>query len=209
MRRFHICTHEDDLIPRDSVESALLTRTVPSKPREIERRDTSTGSDMYSVIVQVLPFLIFPLYTSSFTIPTVNASSPFHPNIIVPSLGTLKINCYIQPLPPRRRLPDADLEDCYEALQYLLLGDKIMAPMQFSHDSRRGFHVPFVWGHQSCQIIINNIEPHAEDTFQTVLLAHLAAEVMEGCIVDTSASLGGDVKLGSRNQFELMVAGTA
>ncbi|KAL8940073.1 MAG: hypothetical protein Q9216_003011 [Gyalolechia sp. 2 TL-2023] len=120
----------------------------------------------------------------------------------------LRINCFIQPPPSIKRLPRADVTDCYSALQALLLGDKAMAPMHFTEDDQRGFKVPFAWGHDSCQIVINNITPHAEATFPIVLIAHLAAEIAEACIVGTPANLGGDVKLGAHGQFEVIVAGT-
>ncbi|KAI4111333.1 MAG: hypothetical protein LQ345_006813, partial [Seirophora villosa] len=113
-----------------------------------------------------------------------------------------------EPLHPEPRLPRAQLADCYSALQQVLIGDKAMAPMHFSHDARRGFHVPFAWGHDTCQIIINNVEDRAEGTFQLVLLAHLAAEIMESCIVETPANLGGDVRVGPGGEFEVVVAGT-
>lgn len=83
-----------------------------------------------------------------------------------------------------------------------------MAPMHFTEDERRGFKVPFAWGHDSCQIIINNLTPNAEDTFSIVLIAHLAAEITEACIMSTPAKLGGDVKVGDQDLFEVIVAGT-
>ncbi len=68
--------------------------------------------------------------------------------------------------------------------------------------------MPFAWGHDSCQIIINNVDKKAEGTFQIVFLAHLAAEVIESCIMESPANLGGDIKVGSDGLFEVIVAGT-
>ncbi|KAI4174367.1 MAG: hypothetical protein LQ343_002301 [Gyalolechia ehrenbergii] len=83
-----------------------------------------------------------------------------------------------------------------------------MAPMHFTENDKGGFKVPFAWGHDSCQIIINNLTPHAEATFPIVLIAHLAAEIAEACIVQTPANLGGDIKIGDHDQFEVILAGT-
>ncbi|KAL9578221.1 MAG: hypothetical protein Q9212_005856 [Teloschistes hypoglaucus] len=120
----------------------------------------------------------------------------------------IRIRCYTQPPHPHKRLPDAGLEDCYNTLQYLLRGDKAMAPMRFTMDTTGGFQVPFAWGHNTCAITITDAKAHAEGTFQFVLLAHLAAEVMEGCIKDSTSSLGGEAKLGDEDQFEILVTGT-
>lgn len=163
---------------------------------------------MYPLVIPVLPLLIFPLFSTSLTIPLLITPSRVHHNITVPSLGALKVNCYIQPLPPTKRLPRAEISDCYFALQGVLLGDKVMAPMHFTENDKGGFKVPFAWGHDSCQIIINNLTPHAEATFPIVLIAHLAAEIAEACIVQTPANLGGDIKIGDHDQFEVILAGT-
>ncbi|KAL8695795.1 MAG: hypothetical protein Q9201_007957, partial [Fulgogasparrea decipioides] len=109
--------------------------------------------------------------------------------------------------PPARRLPSAEIHHCYTTLQYLLRGDKVMAPMHFTVD-KTGFQVPFAWGHNTCQIIINNVTPHASGDYPLVMLAHMAAEVMESCVRTSPGRLGGDVRLGSQNQFEILVAGT-
>lgn len=82
-----------------------------------------------------------------------------------------------------------------------------MAPIHFSQDERRGFKVPFAWPFNSCQIIINNRTPGAEETFSFALIAHLAAEIVEACVFDRPASLGGDVMLGDGDMFEVVVAG--
>lgn len=80
--------------------------------------------------------------------------------------------------------------------------------MHFAVDEGKGFQIPFVWGYDSCQIVIANTEPHAEGTFPFVMIAHLAAEVMQACVLNSPSNLGGDVKLGGRGQFEVLVAGT-
>ena len=82
-----------------------------------------------------------------------------------------------------------------------------MAPIHFSRDERRGFQVPFAWSYKSCQIIINNRTPEAEGTFSFALIAHLGAEIVEACVFDRPASLGGDVMLGDGEKFEVVVAG--
>ncbi|KAL8912528.1 MAG: hypothetical protein Q9171_002469 [Xanthocarpia ochracea] len=109
---------------------------------------------------------------------------------------------------PIKRLPKARIHDCYVALQFLLRGDKTMAPIVFTEDERRGFQVPFAWGHNACQVIINNLTPTSEATFSFALIAHLAAEITEACVLDSPASLGGDVKVGDGGLFEVIVAGT-
>ncbi|KAL8830678.1 MAG: hypothetical protein Q9170_005630 [Blastenia crenularia] len=162
---------------------------------------------MFLLLIQILAFYLFPLPSTSLDVPPLMILSRFHHNITVPSLGELRINCFLQPPLPAKRLPRAQIQDCYTGLQVLLVGDKALAPMHFTEDKRTGFKVPFAWGHDSCQIIINNLTPDADDTFPIVLIAHLAAEVTEACIVEQTASLGGDVKLG-HDQFEVIVAGT-
>ncbi|KAL8918548.1 MAG: hypothetical protein Q9172_005369 [Xanthocarpia lactea] len=109
---------------------------------------------------------------------------------------------------PIKRLPKARIHDCYVALQSLLRGDKTMAPIVFAEDERRGFRVPYAWGHDACQVIINNLTPTSEATFSFALIAHLAAEITEACVLDSPASLGGDVKIGEGGLFEVIVAGT-
>ncbi|KAL9017084.1 MAG: hypothetical protein Q9185_005595 [Variospora sp. 1 TL-2023] len=157
-----------------------------------------------------LPLLLLLLLPAFLTTSLLIPPSLNHTTTLLPPILTtnLKINCYIQPPIPTKRLPTAAIADCYDALQHLLFGDKAMAPMHFSPDPHRGFEVPYAWGHASCQIIINNLYPGAEDTFQLVLLAHMAAEVMESCIVESPANLGGDVRLGQDMKFEVVVAGT-
>ncbi|KAL8737211.1 MAG: hypothetical protein Q9181_001895 [Wetmoreana brouardii] len=162
---------------------------------------------MYSIVFRVLALVLFPLYASCLYFPSLSAPSRFHHNITVPSVGELRINCYVQPPLPARRLPDADIQHCYTTLQYLLRGDKAMAPMHFTVD-KTGFQVPFAWGHNTCQIIINNVIPHASGNYPFVMLAHLAAEVMEACVLESPARLGGEVRLGSQDQFEILVSGT-
>ena len=82
--------------------------------------------------------------------------------------------------------------------------------MHFAADEGKGFHIPFAWGHDSCQIVLSNIDtaPHAEAVFPFVFLAHLAAEVMESCVLESPAKLGGNVVLGTDDDFEVIVAGT-
>ncbi|KAI4247911.1 MAG: hypothetical protein L6R42_009468, partial [Xanthoria sp. 1 TBL-2021] len=109
---------------------------------------------------------------------------------------------------PRQRLPKAGIHDCYVALQYLLRGEKAMAPIHFTEDEGRGFRIPYAWGHESCQVIIKNRIPKAEETFSFALIAHLGAEITEACVLDRPGSIGGDVKLGDRDLFEVVVAGT-
>ncbi|KAI4233167.1 MAG: hypothetical protein LQ352_008275 [Teloschistes flavicans] len=165
---------------------------------------------MYLTAIQLLGLSLFLSYSSCFSFPSPSAPLRFQHNITAPSLVDLHIHirCYTQPPPPATRLPDAQLEDCYNTLQYLLRGDKAMAPMRFTMEASGGFKVPFAWGHNSCAITITAAKPHADGTFQFVLLAHLAAEVMEGCIKDSMSNLGGEVKLGDEEQFEILVTGT-
>lgn len=163
---------------------------------------------MHAFTVQTFILLIPPLFSFALIVPPLTTPSRVNHNITVPSLGTIKIRCWIQPAPPATRLPKANVYDCYSALQAVLLGDKALAPMHFTEDARRGFKVPFAWGFDSCQIVINNVTPRAEDTFPMVLIAHLAAEITEACIYRTPGNLGGDVKVGSHDQFEVLVSGT-
>ncbi|KAL8668857.1 MAG: hypothetical protein Q9168_006528 [Polycauliona sp. 1 TL-2023] len=161
-----------------------------------------------TVAIQILVALLFPFCSLCISFPSQNAPSLFNHNLTIPALGPLKINCYRQPPLPIKRLPRAGIHDCYTALQYLLRGEKTMAPIQFTEDDRRGFAVPFAWAHGTCQIIINNLTPNAEETFSFALIAHLAAEITEACVLELPGSLGGEVKLGNRNLFEVVVAGT-
>ncbi|KAL8958470.1 MAG: hypothetical protein Q9183_005827, partial [Haloplaca sp. 2 TL-2023] len=59
-------------------------------------------------------------------------------------------------------------------------------------------------------IILSNVDaaPHAEAVFPFVFLAHMAAEVMESCVLESPAKLGGHVVLGTDGEFEVIVAGT-
>ncbi|KAI4226786.1 MAG: hypothetical protein L6R36_002926 [Xanthoria steineri] len=109
---------------------------------------------------------------------------------------------------PSRRLAKVGIHDCYVALQYLLRGEKTMAPIHFTEDDRKGFRIPHAWGHGSCQVIIQNLIPRAEETFSFALIAHLGAEVTEACVLDRPGSVGGEVKVGDRNLFQIIVAGT-
>ncbi|KAL8772682.1 MAG: hypothetical protein Q9203_003341 [Teloschistes exilis] len=165
---------------------------------------------MYWTAIQLLGLSLYPFYSSCSSFASLSVPSRFHNNITAPSPAGIRIHirCYTQPPQPGTRLPDAGLEDCYKTLQYLLRGDKVMAPMRFTLESHGGFKVPFAWGHNSCAITITAAKAHAEGTFQFVLLAHLAAEVMEGCIKDSTSSLGGEAKLGDEDQFEILVTGT-
>ena len=172
-----------------------------------ERRQCSLWM-MFLLLVRILNLLLLSTLSFSFSIPPFNTPYRVDHNVTVPSLGVLNIHCWTQRPFPEKRLPRAEIADCYTALQGLLVGDKAMAPMHFTENERTGFKVPFAWGHDSCQIVINNLIPNAEDTFPIVLLAHLAAEVMEPCVMNSPAALGGDVKLGSHRQFEVLVAGT-
>ncbi|KAL8714365.1 MAG: hypothetical protein Q9220_001698 [cf. Caloplaca sp. 1 TL-2023] len=171
-----------------------------------------TEPDLSHIFLKLMRDYDFPINghpgLAALTIPTSSAPSLFNHNITVPSLGVLRLNCYIQPPRPSKRLPTVDIGDCYTAVQFLLRGDKAMAPMHFTEDRRTGFRVPFAWGHDSCQIVIKNNEPDAEDTFPMVLIAHLAAEIIEACILDGPVDLGGDVDVGEHNQFSIIVAGT-
>lgn len=157
---------------------------------------------------QVLALILFPLCSLCISLPPQSTPSLLHHNITLPSLGSLAINCYFQPPVPRKRLPKAGIHDCYVALQYLLRGEKTMAPIHFTEDEGRGFRIPYAWGHESCQVIIKNRIPKAEETFSFALIAHLGAEITEACVLDRPGSLGGDVKLGDRDLFEVVVAGT-
>ncbi|KAL8948867.1 MAG: hypothetical protein Q9222_004983 [Ikaeria aurantiellina] len=145
---------------------------------------------------------------AALSLPTSSVPSRFSHNITVPSLGVLRLNCFIQPARPSRPLPTVDLGDCYTAIQYLLRGDKAMAPMHFTEDRRTGFKVPFSWGHDSCQIVIKNNVPNAQDTFPMVLIAHIAAEIIEACVFETPAKLGGETDVGGHDQFSVIVAST-
>ncbi|KAI4098257.1 MAG: hypothetical protein LQ339_006516 [Xanthoria mediterranea] len=109
---------------------------------------------------------------------------------------------------PSRRLARVGIHDCYVALQYLLRGEKTMAPIHFTEDDRKGFRIPYAWGHGSCQVIIQNLIPRAEETFSFALIAHLGAEVTEACVMDRPGSVGGEVKVGDRDLFQVIVAGT-
>ncbi|KAL8687000.1 MAG: hypothetical protein Q9218_006703 [Villophora microphyllina] len=162
---------------------------------------------MYSTAAWLFTLVILP-YSSCLSLPSLTAPSRSHHNITVPSLGDVNIKCYIQPPTPGRRLANVKLEDCYTTLQYLLRGDKAMAPMRFTTASTGGFEVPFAWGHNSCAITIDNTKPRAVGTFQFVLLAHLAAEIMEGCVMESVTRLGGEAELGDQGQFQILVAGT-
>ncbi|KAI4200491.1 MAG: hypothetical protein LQ350_003861 [Teloschistes chrysophthalmus] len=165
---------------------------------------------MYWTAIQILGLSLYPFYSSCFSLPSLSVPARSHHNITVPSPDGIRIHikCYTQPPRPHERLPDAGLEDCYNTLQYLLRGDKAMAPMRFTTETTGGFKVPFAWGHNSCAITITVAKPHAVGTFQFVLLAHLAAEVIEGCIKDATSNLGGQAKLGDEDQFEILVTGT-
>ncbi|KAL8818957.1 MAG: hypothetical protein Q9223_002521 [Gallowayella weberi] len=163
----------------------------------------------YSTLtVPILSFLLYALLSFGYSIPQPSAPSRFHHNVTVPSLGTLRINCFIQPPMPLKRLEFAEVKDCYVALQYLLRGDKTMAPIQFTIDERRGFRVPFAWAHDTCQVIINNLTPTSEETFSFALIAHLGAEITESCIWENGGrAIGGDVRVGNKELFEVVVAG--
>lgn len=158
--------------------------------------------------VQALGLVLFPLCSLCISLAPQNGPSLWHHNITVPSLGSLGINCYHQPPMPSRRLAKVGIHDCYVALQYLLRGEKTMAPIHFTEDDRKGFRIPHAWGHGSCQVIIQNLIPRAEETFSFALIAHLGAEVTEACVLDRPGSVGGEVKVGDRNLFQIIVAGT-
>lgn len=152
----------------------------------------------------------FSLFSAA-SLRSFNLSLSHHPIARPPPRAAqAKVICYVQPPFPQPRAPRVDLTECETVLELILIGDKTFAPMDFSGDATKGYKVPKVWGCDRCQVVLHalGVDPStAEDTFTLALVAQMASDIIDTCIRDELAQIGGDAKLGPKRIFQVVVAG--
>ena len=93
----------------------------------------------------------------------------------------------MSPVPPTIR-------DCNGALEIMLTGDKVGAPMLFA--ATYGFTVPHRWLFGTCYILIQVVDPAAEAVTSFNRIAAVARLIMLHCINPVGDLRGGGIQLG-------------
>ena len=156
-------------------------------------------------------FILVLSYTASFIFVTESRSylPSFSPRLNASPWEPIDFFCFTQPLPPEPRGRPVELNECEEARELIMVGDKAWAPMDFSGDKEKGYFVPKVWGCCNCHIILHAVDGDysvAEDTFTLALVAHVAEVILKSCVKNMPARLGGTAKVGPKKVFEIIVA---
>ena len=194
---------------------AIRCEHVPFCPGSSNHRPETKGNTITMLcIVNIRSLIIFgcTFSLSSAASPrSFNLSLSPHPTTRrSPWAAQEKVTCYVQPPFPKPRAPRVELDECEEAKELILVGDKTFAPMDFSADETKGYKVPKVWGCGRCQVVLHalDVDPSiAEDTFTLALVAQVASDIIEICIRRKPSQIGGNAKLGPKKIFEVVVSG--
>lgn len=122
------------------------------------------------------------------------------------------IDCF----PPGARLPDANIDDCNFIINSIILTMK--DPFQertwgYTATVDIDLSLPqFQWLFKDCFMRVKNIDEEQVDTFSPVDVAEVAQSILQKCVVDTKARLGGNADVGGLEfplSFYVVVSGTA
>ncbi|KAL6717699.1 hypothetical protein ACLMJK_005614 [Lecanora helva] len=118
----------------------------------------------------------------------------------------IRPTCFSQPLNPSEpQLHTIIIDDCFETLFDILRSRTALAPDAW--DPRfKPFPVWNVFG--TCAIGIVPRFPTSRDVFPELLVAHVAAVVIDMCVKEMAGEkVGGLARIGVRNEFEVCVYG--
>lgn len=108
---------------------------------------------------------------------------------------------YSSPLKP------AALEDCLSLIDMVHEGDKVHAPMVFSHDPKRGYKVPHHWSNNTCVLIIDLLDG-IDATMKLSEIAFTAATIIALCVGRPGQPhLGGRDLAGPSQKMDVILAG--
>ncbi len=111
-------------------------------------------------------------------------------------------------LPDRPLYGPPSLEDCNALIEQLLLSSGAMINKRWHGSGESPLNV---WSSGSCIALLFVSDPspgkQSEDVFQKVELAVTAAKIVKACLSPASPGFGGELMVGPKKQFILMVTG--
>lgn len=116
--------------------------------------------------------------------------------------GGRPIACFLPRKPPEEQLRQIRFMDCYGGMaRSILLGDDVMIPTRWT-DSM----IPFAWNAGSCCIVLDKTKPGPAN-LPKAEIAHYAAIMTKICVKNNEDPLGGQMTIGSRDQFTVTLWG--
>lgn len=156
-------------------------------------------------------FLSKSTFTTPFT--TVSIQHPLLTLAMVsPSIFTSVLNasnvislaCFAQNPGSGPQLEPLTYTVCRQAVQSIHLNEKALAPITFSQNPDAGFRVPHTWKHENCVIIIDVVEPDAEETTTFAAVFKRAHDLSVECVI-RPPHLGGRSRLGTTQKLEVLI----
>ena len=129
------------------------------------------------------------------------------PSIFTSFLNTsnvFAINCFGQNRPGLPQLQPLTYVACEKAIQKIHLSEKALAPITFSQNPDAGFTVPHSWSDGNCVIIIDVVEPNAEETSTFAAVFKRSFDIALECVIKPP-HFGGKSKLGTSQMLDIVM----
>ena len=152
----------------------------------------STFVALFTVVSRQHPLLIPAMVSPSIFTSLLNAS-----NVIT-------IDCFGQHSPGQPQLQPLTYLSCKQAVQSIPMGEKSLAPITFSQNPGTGFRVPHFWSYESCSVLIDVVEPDAEETTTFAAVFKRAFDLAVECVIKPP-HLGGKSRLGTSGMLDIVI----
>ncbi|MCJ1397199.1 hypothetical protein MMC11_000391 [Xylographa trunciseda] len=137
--------------------------------------------------------------------PTVFGSAPHITSR--PAVDESGLLCFEQQYTPDHRLKLITRGDCYIALQRLMVGDKLNAPMRFSTEHDLGYKIPFFVRYNTCAIGVASSKG-LDDYFTLQLVSLVMMYIIRECVEHVDAKrYGGGHPVGWNRDLSAVVLG--
>ena len=138
-----------------------------------------------------------PLFTLAMVGPSIFTS-------ILNASNVFAIDCFRPSRPGLPQLQPLTYVTCEKAIHKIHLNEKALAPITFSQNPNAGFMVPHSWSHGNCVIIIDVVEPNAEETATFAAVFKRGFDLAIECVINPP-HLGGRSKLGTSQMLDIMM----
>ena len=84
------------------------------------------------------------------------------------------------------------------------MGEKALAPITFSRNPDAGFKVPHSWSYGDCVVIIDVVQPGAEETTTFAAVFKRAFDLAVECVIKPP-HFGGKSRLGTSGMLDVVI----